>query len=210
MSTGRATIWNVMTLIAVLVLIAGLVVFTSGNAQAATNKSVTFTKSWTFKSKPLDVCIIFTEQGTIHYTVGMLKYGNFYWSNQRLTDPTLSAAVHWYNGGSCVSPSTVTTISMAQFWTGHSCNFNPSLSVWRVRFGGWPSCGSRDWAQYVTSYGSGADFTQYNSGSPTVLGDYIAYYLNPPCYGVYVRATANERNDSGSFNSSVKDVCLPP
>jgi hypothetical protein len=209
MSTAATPVRYVMTLIVVLVLMAGLIVFTSGHVQAATNKSVTFTVSWTFKSKPLDVCIVFTEQGTIHYTLGVLNSGNFSWLNQKLTDPTLSADVHWYNGGRCIGPSTVTKISMGQFWTGYSCNFNPLLSVWGVTFGNWPSCGSRDWAEYMTSYGSGAHFIQYNSGSPTAFGDYTAYYLYPPCYGVYVSATANERNVTGSFSSSAKAVCLP-
>lgn len=45
MSTARTPVRYVMTLIAVLVLMAGLIVFTPGHVQAATNKSVTLTMS---------------------------------------------------------------------------------------------------------------------------------------------------------------------
>src|SRR5262249_56321815 len=96
-------------------------------------------------------------------------------TNQKLTAPKLTADVHTYGGGSCIGPSTVTKLSMTQYWTGYACSFNPSLSVsvpWGISFGGWPSCSDRNRAHHASSYGSGAAFTQNNTGSPTKFGSF--------------------------------------
>ena len=209
--TGRGS-RRLTRLVMILVLAVVPVLSASAGAQASTTKTVSFGRSWVFKSRPLHVCVYFTLHGKITYSTTTNGRGVVFWRNQRLSGPTLEADIHAYGGGSCIGPSTVTRIRIGQYWTGYSCRFNPSLSVslpWGVSFGGWPSCGNRTRAAHASSYGAAAFYVQYNSGSPTRFGAYNGSPQNPPCYGIFVAATAGQRNISDSFTSNPRKVCLP-
>jgi len=200
-----------LALVAAAITLA-LVALEPQAADAAAVKSVSFSRSWTFKSAPIHVCVVFTVSGKITYTAVGGPHGVVEWRNQRLTDPTLIASVHAYGGGSCIGPSTLTRISMTQLWSGWSCSFNPSISAslpWGVSFGGWPDCGSRNRARHHTSYGASSFYEQFNSGSHTGFGSYTGFPPSIPCYGVFVTATMYQRNISDSFSSGVREVCLP-
>lgn len=201
--------------LAAALVACSLTVFAS-SAQASAVKSVSFSDSYTFKSRPLGICADFTVSGNISYTdvrISDGKGGVFYdWQNQKLNSPKLTASIHKYAGGSCTGAATVSRISLGQFWTGYSCSFNPTLSVsfpWGVSFGGWPSCGNRNRAAHTTSYGSGGSYTQDNTGSPTRFGGFDGSPKDLPCYGVIVSATAYEGNSSDSFTSNSREVCVP-
>jgi hypothetical protein len=212
---------------AIAALITALVVFlalmvsgkalaarsSSASPQAKTHKSVRFKESWTFKSKPLGECVAFDVTGRIKYNAVTNGHSSVFWTDQKLTLPTIFAKVYAYKHGRCTHRrATVTKIDMGQYWTGYSCSFNPSLSVslpWGISFGGWPSCGSRNRAEHKSSYGKGASFTQNNTGSPTAFGNYTGTAQSPPCYGVFVGSTAYRHNTSDSFESSAKKICLP-
>jgi hypothetical protein len=186
----------------------------TGGAPAAANKSVSFDKSWSFKSKAIGACVTFRVTGKIVYsTVASGRApGVVLWQNQQLKAPKLTANVRSYNGGSCIGPEALSKISMGQLWTGYSCSFNPSMSVsipWGVSVGGWPSCGSRKRASHSSSYGPGGSYTQNNTGSPTKFGNFTGSTSHVPCYGVYVSSTAYNGNTSDSFGSAAREVCLP-
>lgn len=200
-------------LILIVALAAAPVLLTPAGAQATPVKTVSFSKSWVFKSRPLQVCVYFTLRGKITYTTTTTGRGVSFWNNQRLTGPTLEADIHTYGGGSCIGPSALSRITLGQYWSGYECGFNPSLSVslpWGVSFGGWPSCGTRTRAAHVSSYGAASFYVQYNGGSPTRFGAYAGDAQNPPCYGVFVAATMYQGpNISDSFASFSREVCLP-
>jgi hypothetical protein len=185
----------------------------SATPHAKTHKSVRFKESWTFKSKPIGVCVAFELTGRIKYNAVTNGHSSVFWTDQTLSLPTIFAKVHAYKHGRCTDRrATVTKMDMGQYWTGYSCSFNPSLSVslpWGISFGGWPSCGSRNRAEHHTSYGRGASFTQNNTGSPTAFGNYTGTAQSPPCYGVFIGSTIYHHNTSDSFESSAKKVCLP-
>jgi hypothetical protein len=192
-----------LILLAALVAAASMALASPTPARAATVRSVSFTKHWTFKSEPLGVCLIITETGHFTYTVNAGRFGIVFWRNQRLNDPRLEVDVHTYGRGSCIGPSSLTRISMEQLWSGSSCSFNPSISVslpWGIAFGGWPDCGSRNRAVHATSYGGSSFYVQHNTGSPTGLGSYTGGSAqSPPCYAVFVAITGFQGpNDSDS------------
>jgi hypothetical protein len=200
-----------LALVAAVVAIA-LVALQPPAADAAAGKSVSFSKSWTFKAAPDRVCVVFTVSGKITYTAVSGPRGVVEWRNQRLTNPTLVASVHSYDRGSCAGRSTLTRLSMTQLWSGWSCSFNPSVSAslpWGLSFGGWPSCGNRNRARHGTSYGASSVYEQFNSGSPTGFGSYTGFPPSIPCYGVFVTATIYQHNVSDSFSSGAREVCLP-
>jgi hypothetical protein len=198
--------------IAIGVLALSPVLVSTGGAQAAANKSVSFNKSWTFKSKAIGACVTFRVTGKIVYRAVTNGHGSVFWSNQQLNAPKLTANVTAYNGGSCSGPEILSKISMGQLWTGYSCSFNPSLSVsvpWGLSVGGWPNCGSRKRASHSSSYGRGGSYTQNNTGSPTKFGNFTGSTSHEPCYGVYVSSTDYKGNTSDSFSSGAREVCLP-
>src|SRR5690348_1923787 len=85
--------------------------------QISKNFKVTYNKSWTFKSRVLRICVIFSVHGnfTYHVTSTPERFGLlFTWSNQRANNPTLEADIHAYSGGSCIGPAAATGISMGQ------------------------------------------------------------------------------------------------
>jgi hypothetical protein len=197
---------------------------TSAAAPAATklgNYSVSYKDSWTFKSKNIGICVVFTATGKITYSVSYAANGKFQfrytWSSQKLNDPTVEADVHAYANGSCIGPGLATGMELGQAWTGYACSYNPSLSVsvpWAVGVSFWPSCGNRNQAEYHHRYsGTYSFYEQYNSGDPSSFGNYdsvipIDGKPKPPCLGLYVYATAYEHNVSDSYDSSAKEVCL--
>ena len=197
----------------ILLLSVFPVLFAAEGAPASAAKTVSFSKSWVFKSRPLQVCVYFTLRGKITYTTATAGRGVAFWRNQRLIDPTLEADVHTYGGGSCIGPSALTRISMGQYWTGYSCGFNPSVSVslpWGASLGGWPSCGNRTRAAHTSSYGAASFYVQHNDGSHAGFGAYNGDTQDPPCYGVFVAATIYQGpNISDSFASSPRETCLP-
>ena len=114
------------------------------------NFTVPYKDSWTFKSKNIGICVIFTATGKFTYSVSRgpgSKFGFKYtWAGQRLSNPTVEANVHAYAKGSCIGPATTTAMQLGEAWTGFSCSFNPSLGFsipWGVSVGFWPSCGNR-------------------------------------------------------------------
>jgi hypothetical protein len=199
--------------ILILVAVTGLAAGTLSSAQAAASKSVSFNKSWTFKSKTVGACVAYKVTGKITYTAVTNGHNSVFWSNQKLVDPVFTAKVTAYDGGSCIGPKTLTSISMSQHWAGYSCSFNPTLSVsapFGLSFGGWPSCGSRTLAAHSTSYGLDSSYLQDNSGSHTSFENFTGSTSHEPCYGVYVSSTAHQGpGTSDSFSSSAKEVCLP-
>jgi hypothetical protein len=169
--------------------------------------------SWTWKSPDLHLCLKFKVYGNITYKTYetiTTKSASIWWKDQKLNDPTMTVVVE--NAG-CKRQVSVSSISIAQHWTGYSCSFNPSLSLGvgadgvGIGISGWPSCGTRKQAIYHSHYGRGAHHTQFNSGSPTAFGDYsslvsgVGLVKPPPCYGVYPSATVNYHGNSDSFNS---------
>lgn len=202
-----------LILIAVILAAFGVTLQTAGPAGALTGKSVSFTRSWTFKSAPLGVCLYITETGQFTYTTVDTGRNVVIWRNQRLHDPTLEVDVHNFGRGSCIGPSAVSRISMEQLWAGWSCDFNPALAVslpWGVSLGGWPSCGHRNRAVHGTSYGAASFYVQHNTGARSGFGTYTGSAQSVPCYGVVVAFTAYQGpNISDSFNSAARGVCLP-
>lgn len=193
----------------------------AGPDQSLGNFKVTYDKSWTFKSKPLGICVVFEVRGNFTYHVDKSVVGTKSfedtWSKQKLNTPTLEADIHAYARGTCTGPATATSMSMTQLWTGYGCSFNPSLSVsvpWGVSFGFWPSCGKRNAANRHTSYSTRSGFyEQFNTGAPARIGNYSSAYTpfgkpTPPCYGVYVTGTPHESMKSDTYVSGAKRVCL--
>jgi len=185
------------------------------------NFKVTFAKYWTFKSRPLGICVAFSVKGNITYTVTETAVGRFgldyRWSHQHLNNSTLEADIHTYGGGSCIGPATATGMEMGQDWTGYACSFNPSISIsipWAISFGFWPSCGDRNQAEHHHFYGGTYSYyVQYNTGDKASFGNYDSVIAatqkpTPPCYGVYVEGTAYERNTSDSYAGGSQRVCL--
>ncbi len=190
-------------------------------AEKLGNYKVTFAKYWTFKSRPLGICAVFSVKGTITYSVSLTGVGriglDYKYTSQHLNDSTLEADIHAYSGGSCSGPATVTGMSMGQDWTGYGCSYNPSISIsvpWAVSFGFWPSCGNRNQAEHHHHYGGTYTYyVQYNSGDKASFGTYNSYVgdgqrPHPPCYGVYVSGTPYEHNKSDSYASGSQKVCL--
>jgi hypothetical protein len=217
-------------------VLAVLYPLTAGTASAATtttarsaapaavklgNFKVSYKDSWTFKSKNIGICVVFTATGNITYSVSYAANGKFQfrytWSAQRLNQPTVEADIHAYAKGSCIGPGLATGMQLGQAWTGYSCNFNPSLQVsipWAVGFSFWPSCGDRNQAEYRHNYsGTYTFYEQFNSGDPASFGNYDSVFPidgkpTPPCFGLYVYGTAYEHNETDSYVSSPKQVCL--
>jgi hypothetical protein len=185
------------------------------------NFKVSYKDSWTFKSKNIGACVVFTATGNITYSVSYAANGKtqfrYTWSSQRLNQPTVEADIHAYANGSCIGPGLATGMELGQAWTGYSCSYNPSLSVafpWSVGVSFWPTCGDRNQAEYHHRYsGTYTFYEQFNSGDPSSFGDYdsvipIGGKPKPPCLGLYVYGTAYEKNVSDSYVSSPKQVCL--
>jgi len=205
----RRGLWRAVLIAAIAFLIP---LASAGVASASTSN---YSKSWTFKSSADGICVIFTASGNITYTRSITSVKNlteYHWKNIELNRPKLTASIHAYSGGSCAGPATATRLEMGQSWTGYSCGLNPSLSVsfpWGVSFGFWPSCGSRDQADYTTNYSThSSGYVQNNSGNQVSLGSYNSESTSPPCYGVYVYGTAYEGSGSDSVTSGADSVCL--
>lgn len=173
---------------------------------------ISYHNSWLFKSRPLRRCIAIRTHGTITYTaVGHPNPRNppptITFEKIKLTNPVVAASVtRLLSNGHCGSSARVSKLSLGQDWTGYSCSFNPSLSVsfpWGVSFAGWPTCGNRNQAGYMTTYGRGSSFRQSNSGSPTRFGDVtIDYQQSAPVYGVVGSVVAYVGTRSDSFDAS--------
>jgi hypothetical protein len=184
------------------------------------NFSVSYNKSWTFKSKPEGVCLGLTATGSISYTLQISPAGHgveYDWTNIKVHSPKLAASVQTYGGGSCIGPATTTKVTIAQHWAGYSCGFDPAISAalpWGVGVSAWPSCSSRSQAKYSTTYSvRSASYTQNNTGSPVSYGTEVRL-TEPkyPCYGVFVSAVVYQGNSSDSYGagsgSSSREVCL--
>jgi hypothetical protein len=185
------------------------------------NFKVSFTKHWTFKTRPLGICVLFTVSGNFTYSVSGQAEGvhgfAYIWSNQDLNDSTLTAVVRAYDRGACKGRATTTNMEMGQDWTGYSCSYNPSIAVsvpWAISVGFWPSCGNRTQAEHHHFYpGKYAEYIQYNTGDKASFGNYSSLIAQtekptPPCYGVYVEGTPYERNKSDSYAGGSQQVCL--
>jgi hypothetical protein len=226
---SRHWLWRAAAAAVVFILAATLSI--GGDASAATtpraaapqsgkNFKITYNKSWTFKSRALKICVLFSVRGNFTYHVSLSGAGRvpeYVWSRQHVNNPTLEADIHAYSGGSCIGPAAATGMSMAQHWTGHSCSFNPSLSVsapFGVSFGFWPSCNNRNRANRHSSSPAHAGFyEQFNTGDPVRIGNYSApivpgQKVKPPCYGVYVGGTVHEQMKNDTDVSKAKEVCL--
>jgi hypothetical protein len=186
------------------------------------NFKIAYRRAWTFKSEPLHRCIVYIASGDFDYHLYMtqLRSKTYTWSKQRIVDPELQAVVYSYNGKKCGSSATVSRIKIAQYWSGYSCSYNPSISFslpWGISLGFWPSCGNRNQVGYETHYGKGSHYRQYNSGSKAGFGNYsdnVPPKDNPvvPCYGVYPSSTAYIGNTSDSYGAgnlqNSMGVCL--
>lgn len=188
--------------------------------QTGKNFKITYNRSWTFKTRALGICVIFSVRGYFTYHVSLSSAGRvpeYVWSRQTVHNPTLEADIHAYSGGSCIGPAAATGMSMGQHWTGHSCSFNPSLSVsvpFAISFGFWPSCNNRNRANRNSHSGAHAGFyEQFNTGDPVHIGNYSApivpgQKVKPPCYGVYVNGTVHEQMKNDADVTGAKEVCL--
>lgn len=193
------------------------------NPDAGTRRTHRYKVTWTFKSRDINKCLSLTARGKFKYIsrpVVLGKEVGHQWSDQEIIDPTITAVVRNYAGGRCMGSATLTKLTMGQFWTGHECDFNPSLSVsfpWAISFGFWPSCGDRRQAGFSTTYPEGNIYTQHNSGSRVTFADFIAQPnlgqpFKRPCYGVFISAVAFVNSSSDSFganNSRSRKICLP-
>jgi hypothetical protein len=108
-------------------------------------------------------------------------------------------------------------MDMGQHWTGYACSYNPSISIgfpWAIGVGFWPSCGSRDQADYEHNYtGTSSHYKMYNSGDPASFGTYYSIgvpsrHPAPPCYGFYVTASASKGQASDDYDSGTGELCL--
>lgn len=184
--------------------------------------AIAYKRSWTFKSRPLHRCVVYTVSGDFKYHLKetVFRSKNYFYSNQRISDPKMTATVLAYGGHRCGSRARVSKITLAQYWTGYSCSYNPSLGFslpWGISFGFWPNCGNRDQVGYQTDYGRGSYYVQHNTGSKANFGNYTSHVdlgspPIPPCYGVYPASTVYEGNTSdsygaGNLHKSAK-VCL--
>lgn len=190
----------------------------SGTALASNNHTLNYSKAWLFKSKTMPICVQFEVKGNITYTevVGGGNHGTYYtYSNIQVNDPTLITTVGHLLNGTCSGQVAANKVDMLQAWSGYSCTFNPSISIsvpWGISFSGWPSCGTRDQAEYSTSpVAHSYIFTQGNSGNKVHFGDYMASTTDPnagPCYGVRASGTVYIGNKSDSFTSGADSVCI--
>jgi hypothetical protein len=186
----------------------------SASPQTTTSGTQSYSRSVTWKSSRLGVCVTFSISGnfsytlTNWYTISKFPVEQWTWSKIQLNSPTLIAKVHPYGGGSCSGTATVTSIYMDQHWSGYSCSYNPSISFGAgippsvsVGIGGWPTCGSKEEAAYYGTYGPGSAAYQYNTGSPAGFADFTSgAKTSPPCYGAYVSAQAHQgSNTSDSY-----------
>ncbi|HVB43559.1 MAG TPA: hypothetical protein VNF47_12750 [Streptosporangiaceae bacterium] len=182
-----------------------------------------YKRSWTFVSKHLRSCVVYTAYGSFTYTLWRAinrRTGNvaIYWTNQTLNDPTLHAKVYVYSPKfrDCAGSRKVTKIQIGQHWTGYACSFNPSLSVsipWGIGISAWPTCGTRNQASHTTTYGRRSAVTQFNSGSPAHIAQHVAAvpdrgHAPPPCYGVYAHSVVTQGGTSDSFSGNPQRVCL--
>ncbi len=186
------------------------------------NFSVTYSRSWTFKTSHLHRCVVLTASGTFAYHLKGTEFRSkdYEWSHQRLSDPTITASVQNYSKGKCSGRANVSKISLAQYWTGYGCSYNPSIGFsvpWGISFSLWPNCGDRNQVGYKTHYGRGSRFRQFNSGSPASFGNFsenVGRHSKPipPCYGVYPATTIYVGNSSDSYGAgnlhSAGRVCL--
>jgi hypothetical protein len=184
------------------------------------NFKVTYTKTWTFKSRPLHTCVVFIASGNITYTYSLVtgvKVTQYLWSNQSLNSPKLSVYYHPYKGKSCgKARARLSHVVIGQYWSGYSCSFNPSISVsapWGISFGGWPGCQERNQAGYSSPYGRGTHAVQNNTGSQTTFGNLTKRSQSDyPCYGVYVSGQfwiglQSDSYGEGNLHKS-DEVCL--
>lgn len=183
---------------------------------------IVYRRAWTFKSVPLHRCVVYIASGHFAYHLKETEFRSktYTWSDQRISDPELQAVVYSYNGHTCGSTATVSRIKIAQYWTGYSCSYNPSISFsapWGISFAFWPSCGNRNQVGYETHYGKGSHYRQYNTGSKAVFGNYsstVKLHSSPvvPCYGVYPSSTVYRGNISDSYGAgnlpNSSGVCL--
>lgn len=198
---------------------------TPENPDAGTRRTHPYKVSWTFKSGDIHRCVLFTAEGKFVYISRPGAAGRvpiWEWRDQKVLDPTITAEVHHDSDGSCTGPATLIKLTMGQFWAGHACTFNPSLSVsfpWGVSLGAWPSCGPRKQAGFSTTYNTtDSAYTQHNSGSPVGFADYNAPLIpdqpiHKPCYAVFPHAVAFVKGVSDSFGANhgapARKICLP-
>lgn len=198
---------------------------TPENLDAGTKKTHSYKVTWTFKSRDINRCLLITANGKFEYTSNHVVLGRvvgWKWSDQKIIDPTITAEVRNYAGGTCTGTATLTKLTLGQFWAGHDCSFNPSLSVsfpWGISFSFWPECDDRNQAGRSTTYPAGRVYHQYNSGSPVAFADFVAKpnfgssMKQRPCYGVFAGAVAFVKTSSDSFGanhrSHSRKICLP-
>jgi hypothetical protein len=205
-----------------LTVAGGLVLIPHAASAGTTSNTDTLSKSWTFVSKPLSMCVDFTVVGNITYkaTESPNRITSFELKSIHLNDPVLKAVVHGWtlNAGCLAEKRRVSKISIGQHWAGFACSDNPSISVaipWGVAASAWPTCGSRKQGSYTTSYGAGARFTQNNTGSPATFANVYSQGAKPKdCYGVFVSAEIFKGNKSDSYadgqGAAAKQICLTP
>jgi hypothetical protein len=216
---------DVLKRIGILALSIVPVLAAAGAAQASASgivkngpvisHTINYTATWTFKDKSLQRCVSYRVAGSIKYSTQVLEpSGDIAWTHQRLSpQPTFTASVHAYDGGSCKGSAKLYKISMGQHWSGYSCSFSPAISFsapWGVGVSFWPSCGDKSQVSYTSDYGSSSSYTQYTNGVPSVtFGFYGGLPGQNPCYGVYV-SSQNYVNSSTSniYQSSRHEVCL--
>lgn len=211
----RAKIAGIMLLAVSPMLASSAAAQAAAKPAALTATSVSYNVSWSFKSRPLNKCVIFTATGKVAYKAGVpVGARHWEWNNQSVVAPRLTASVHAFGNGSCIGPATIQSMSMAQHWAGgFTCGINPSISVsvpWGVSVGGWPSCGNRRSASRGSSFPvTSASYIQDNSGSPIRFGNASgATAKNFPCIGVFVSATLRIANHTDSFTGGSKRICL--
>jgi hypothetical protein len=190
---------------------------------AAGSHTVTYSKSWTFKSVPLGRCVFITASGSVTYTTssvfsgGHAGFTTYYWKSQKLTAPKLTiSTTAMGTKASCLASATVTKATLDQHWAGYSCSFNPSISAsvpWGISVSAWPGCSSRTQGHYSTTYSTTAStYTQNNTGSKLTFADWNSLSSSAPCYGVFPSIVIYSGSSSDSFGAGdgvSGQVCLP-
>jgi hypothetical protein len=213
-----------------LALIAGSMALASGPANAATpghphvkkllgNFKIHYSKTWQFKSRPLKVCMFLKATGMLSYSlylVGGVKNWSYEWDKQKIHAPRLTAEIHDFANGSCAGPSTLTKLTLGQYWAGYSCSFNPQISIsypYGVSLSAWPSCKPRRQASDQSTFDATSSFYEQATTRGSVsYGNYVASATKyHPCYGVFATAIGYQSNISDAFGpgqSAARKVCL--
>ncbi|MST33890.1 hypothetical protein GHK86_14325 [Acidimicrobiaceae bacterium USS-CC1] len=171
---------------------------------------VAYHRAWTVRVTQADRCVRLSATGVFAYEVRPILFGlGHVWYHVVLQDPTVHASLHPYRG--CRSrTATAASVHLSQSWSGYRCPYQPQLAA-NTGSTDIPACASGDRAEYVTSYGSGSTFSQYNSGAWTYFpGRFGNSFSARKCFGFGAGVSFTDNGVTTSAGSPPGSrVCLP-